>query len=185
MSDLRNAGGEHEQVRSKQTQVDRSKESVEPPVVYGALSSPGQPLGSDTQSFFERRFGHDFSQVRAHTDASAIESARAVNAQAYTVGSHVVFGDGQYAPNTLNGRRLLAHEMAHVVQQRAAGAPAVIQRQQEDEQQQQQGGAAPQAQPLPQPSGQGPAQVVQQQQQQRPWTPRIPYIWFDLHDSFR
>jgi len=75
--------------------------------------------------------------------------------------------------------------MAHVVQQRAAGAPAVIQRQQEDEQQQQQGGAAPQAQPLPQPSGQGPAQVVQQQQQQRPWTPRIPYIWFDLHDSFR
>jgi hypothetical protein len=66
----------------------------------------------------ETRFGHDFSQVRVHTDARAAESARAVNANAYTVGSNVVFGEGRYAPRSVAGRRLVAHELAHVVQQR-------------------------------------------------------------------
>lgn len=113
----RNAGGEHEQARAKQMQVDRA---VELPVVHEALRSAGQSMDSDTQSFFERRFGHDFSQVRVHTDARAIESARAVNAQAYTVGSHVVFGEGQYAPETRQGRQLLAHELTHVIQQQSA-----------------------------------------------------------------
>ena len=65
----------------------------------------------------EPRFDQDFSRVRVHTDSKAAETARAVNAQAFTVGQDVVFGAGQYAPDTHGGRRLLAHELAHVVQQ--------------------------------------------------------------------
>ena len=70
----------------------------------------------------EARFGHDFSSVRVHTDGRAAESARAVSANAYTVGSDVVFGAGRYAPATTEGSRLLAHELAHTVQQRGATA---------------------------------------------------------------
>ena len=65
----------------------------------------------------EARLGHDFSRVRVHADARAAASAKAVSAQAYTVGRHVVFGDGAYRPTTGEGRRLVAHELAHVVQQ--------------------------------------------------------------------
>lgn len=65
----------------------------------------------------ETRFGQDFSRVRVHADAKAGESSRAINALAYTVGRDVVFGEGQYAPQTTSGRQLLAHELAHVVQQ--------------------------------------------------------------------
>ncbi len=88
-----------------------------PPIVHEVLRSPGQPLDAETRAFMEPRFGHDFSRVRVHTGARAAESARAVNALAYTVGRDVVFGAGQYAPGTSAGRRLLAHELAHVVQQ--------------------------------------------------------------------
>jgi hypothetical protein len=70
----------------------------------------------------EGRFGHDFSQVRVHTDASADTSARAVRARAYTVGSDIVFRTGEYQPGTSGGERLLAHELTHVVQQ--GGTPA-------------------------------------------------------------
>ena len=70
----------------------------------------------------ESRFGHDFSQVRVHTDTRAAESARAVNARAYTVGRNVVFGSGQYAPGSGEGQRLLAHELTHVVQQSATAS---------------------------------------------------------------
>src|SRR5262245_53514886 len=73
---------------------------VVPPVVHDVLRSPGQPLDPATSAFFEPRFAHDFSQVRVHTDTKAAESARAVNARAYTVGRDVVFGAGQYAPRT-------------------------------------------------------------------------------------
>ena len=72
----------------------------------------------------EARFGHDFSRVRVHTDGHAAESARAANAKAFTVGSDVVFGEGRYAPETHDGSRLLAHELAHTVQQRGAGTKA-------------------------------------------------------------
>ena len=91
-----------------------------PPVVHEVLQSPGQPLATDTRAFMEPRFGHDFGQVRIHADARAAESAPAVNAAAYTVGRDVVFGAGQYAPNS-EGQRLLAHELTHVVQQRRDG----------------------------------------------------------------
>jgi hypothetical protein len=88
-----------------------------PSIVHDVLSSPGQPLDVGTRAFMEPRFGHDFSQVRIHTDARAVESAQAVNALAYTVGRNVVFGAGQYAPQTSEGRRLLAHELTHTLQQ--------------------------------------------------------------------
>jgi hypothetical protein len=88
-----------------------------PPIVHDVLSSSGQPLDAGTRAFMEPRFGHDFSQVRVHMDDRAVESAQAVNALAYTVGRDVVFGTGQYAPGTSDGRRLLAHELTHVVQQ--------------------------------------------------------------------
>lgn len=88
-----------------------------PPVVQDALNSPGQPLDSSTRSFMESRFGHDFGRVRVHTDALAQRSAQAVDSLAYTVGHNVVFAAGQYAPRTDAGRRLLAHELTHVLQQ--------------------------------------------------------------------
>jgi hypothetical protein len=88
-----------------------------PPIVHEVLRSPGQPLDPATRAFFEPRFSHDFSQVRLHTDTKAAESARAVNALAYTVGQDVVFGTGQYAPQTGEGKKLLAHELTHVMQQ--------------------------------------------------------------------
>lgn len=88
-----------------------------PSIVHDVLRSSGQPLESTTRSFMEQRFGHDFSRVRVHADSHAADSARAVNAHAYTVGSQIVFAQGQYAPANREGRRLIAHELAHVVQQ--------------------------------------------------------------------
>lgn len=93
-----------------------------PPIVHKVLRSPGQPLDAQTLAFMEPRFGHDFSGVRVHTDAKAAESARDVNALAYTVGRDVVFGAGQHSPRTSAGRRLMAHELTHVVQQTNANA---------------------------------------------------------------
>ena len=90
-----------------------------PLIVRKVLNSQGQPLDTSTRAFLEPRFGHDFSRVRVHTDAHAAESAHAVNAYAYTVGQDVVFGTGQYAPGTSEGRKMLAHELTHVVQQGA------------------------------------------------------------------
>ena len=77
----------------------------------------GQPLSDSLRSYFEPRFGQDFSDVRVHSDRSAAEAARAVNARAFTAGRDIVFGEGQYTPNTTGGKRLLAHELTHVVQQ--------------------------------------------------------------------
>jgi hypothetical protein len=88
-----------------------------PPIVHEVLRSPGQPLDPTTRTTVEPLFGHDFGSVRVHTDAKAAESARAVNALAYTVRHDIVFGAGQYSPRTVNGRRMLAHELAHAVQQ--------------------------------------------------------------------
>src|SRR5258708_8822667 len=88
-----------------------------PPIVHDVLNSPGQPLDAETQAFMEQRFGHDFSGVSVHADARAAESARLVNALAYTVGRNVVFGAGQYIPGTFMGKRLLAHELTHTIQQ--------------------------------------------------------------------
>lgn len=91
-----------------------------PDSVNRTLQSGGERLSPSVRAFFESRFGRDFSQVRVHRESLAAESTRAVNAQAYTVGNHVVFGNGKYAPESPAGRELLAHELAHVVQQGAS-----------------------------------------------------------------
>jgi Domain of unknown function (DUF4157) len=85
----------------------------------------GRPLGGDLRSGMEARFGHDFSRVRVHSGERSAAAARAYGALAYTTGSDIVFGPGQYRPDTATGRRLLAHELAHVVQQ--AGAASDVQ----------------------------------------------------------
>jgi peptidoglycan hydrolase-like protein with peptidoglycan-binding domain len=88
-----------------------------PGIVHDVLRSSGQPLETGTREFMESRFGQDFSGVRVHTDSRAAESARAVNALAYTVGRNVVFDSGRYTPQTQAGQKLMAHELTHVVQQ--------------------------------------------------------------------
>jgi hypothetical protein len=87
-----------------------------PHIVHEALSATGRPLDRETREFMEPRFGRDLSAVRIHTGAQAAASARAVNARAYTAGNRIVWGEGSYAPHTDAGKRLLAHELAHVVQ---------------------------------------------------------------------
>lgn len=81
------------------------------------LGGAGKPLDESTRNFFEPRFGHDFSTVRIHSDQRAAESARSINALAYTRGRDIVFAQGQYQPDNVTGKTLLAHELAHVVQQ--------------------------------------------------------------------
>jgi hypothetical protein len=98
--------------------LDQQQESSEvPTTIHEVLRSQSQPLDPVTRAFMEPRFSHDFSHVRVHTDAKAAESAREVNALAYTVGRDVVFGTRQYDPVIPAGKRLLAHELTHVVQQ--------------------------------------------------------------------
>jgi hypothetical protein len=84
--------------------------------------SSGRPLDDATRTFFESRFGRDFSGVRVHTDSSAARSARDLDAHAYTLGNDIVFGAGRFRPETLDGRQLIAHELTHVVQQSATAA---------------------------------------------------------------
>jgi outer membrane protein OmpA-like peptidoglycan-associated protein len=91
-----------------------------PESVQQILHSPGRTLDPDTRAFFEPRFGVDFSGVRVHDDDRAAQSARDVGAHAYAVSNHVAFAAGRFNPKTSDGRRLLAHELAHTVQQRAA-----------------------------------------------------------------
>lgn len=88
-----------------------------PPIVYDVLRSPGKPLDAVTRASMESRFGHDFSRVRIHSDSKASESARAVHAFAYTVGRDIVIDSPHYAPETNAGRALMAHELAHTIQQ--------------------------------------------------------------------
>lgn len=91
-----------------------------PPIVHDVLHSPARSLDPQTRAFMEPHFGHDFSRVRIHADPSASHAADAVQAQAFTFGSDIVFGSGKFAPSTPAGRKLLAHELTHVVQQGAA-----------------------------------------------------------------
>jgi hypothetical protein len=112
-------------------QLFTAQSSASPPAVPASvaqtLSGAGRPLEPALRRDMERRFGQDFSTVRVHADAQAAQSAGAIGASAYTLGENVVFGQGQYDPSNAAGRRLLAHELTHVVQQRG-GAPYRIQR---------------------------------------------------------
>ncbi len=104
---------------------NQAEPSTVPPIVQEVLRSPGQPLDAATRAFMEPRFGHDFSQVRVHTDARAAESARSVSARAYTVGHDVVFAEGQFDPSAEQGHKLLAHELTHTIQQSAYASAAL------------------------------------------------------------
>ena len=110
----------------KDTEVQRSaatSEAVEnsASMVHDVIRSSGQSLDAGTRNLMERSFGHDFGGVQVHNDARAADSARSVNALAYTTGNHVVFGSGQYAPATRGGQKLIAHELTHVLQQQKSG----------------------------------------------------------------
>jgi hypothetical protein len=112
-----NKNGQTIQRATGHSELGTLNSGAAPQIVHDVLRSSGQPLDATTRAFMEPRFGHDFSRVRVHTDGPAAESARAVNALAYTVASDVVFADGKYAPQSATGRRILAHELTHVVQQ--------------------------------------------------------------------
>jgi hypothetical protein len=98
-----------------------------PASVDRVLASPGRPLEPALRQDMEQRFGHDFSRVRVHANAAAEQSAREVNANAYTVGRNMVFGEGRFAPATREGQWLIAHELTHVVQQSGNGGTGVAQ----------------------------------------------------------
>ena len=110
-------------IQTKRIGANRGEKAVERSVVDAALRQPGNPLDPGTRAFMEARFGHDFGNVRVHSNAAAATSAAAVHALAFTVGRDMVFGAGQYAPGTHDGRHLIAHELTHVLQQ--AGTSSV------------------------------------------------------------
>lgn len=99
-----------------------------PTAVHAALRGAGRPLDSATRAFFEPRYGHSFADVRVHDDSLASRSAEALGARAYAVGRDIVFGASEYQPGSERGDRLLAHELAHVVQQSNGMNGAVVQR---------------------------------------------------------
>jgi len=114
--------GENHALRRKATPtVHTTHGAVAPETVHAALRGPAQSLDGPTRDAMEERFGQDFSHVRVHADPLAAESARTVQAQAYTVANDIVFAPGRYAPSTSWGRRLIAHELTHVTQQAGAG----------------------------------------------------------------
>ncbi len=122
----RQVGPEEEEEELIQTkQVDGQTHPVSPGLKARIhnLRGSGQPLSKSVRDFFEPRFGYDFSQVRVHTDTRATEAAQAVNGRAFTVGRDVVFGTGQYTPIAAEGKRLLAHELTHIVQQSRPSFP--------------------------------------------------------------
>ena len=109
-------------LETRPRRADARKAITAPANVNDVTAAPGQPLDATTRAYFEPRFGSDFSKVRIHTERNAADSAQAVGARAYTVGRNIIFGAGQYAPSTTAGRKLLAHELTHVLQQREAGS---------------------------------------------------------------
>ena len=125
-------GGTCDHCRKEQPQADgfiqrkRVTEGVPgiaeaPPLVHEVVRSSGRPLDPSTRAFMEPRFGYDFSRVRVHTGPEAASATSSVNALAYTVGSDLVFGEGQYRPETHEGRGLIAHELVHTLQQGVGG----------------------------------------------------------------
>ena len=108
---------EEEMLQAKSREDATSEVSNDLESQINAIKDGGQPLAESERAFFEPRFGTDFSRVRVHTDTWADESARALNARAFTVGQHIVFRKGHYAPRTGSGQYLLAHELVHTVQQ--------------------------------------------------------------------
>jgi hypothetical protein len=96
-----------------------------------SLKGKGNPLNRPIKDYFEPRFGVDLGNVRVHTDGNANLLARSIHAKAFTYGNHIVFGEGQYQPDTLTGKKLIAHELTHTIQQDSRGGK-IIQRDEED-----------------------------------------------------
>ena len=107
-------------LRGKSANAATAATGEAPSIVHDVLASSGQPLDASARAFFEPRFGQDFSSVRVHAGEQASASADAIGARAYATGQHLVFSKGEYAPHSTAGRQLLAHELAHVVQQSGA-----------------------------------------------------------------
>lgn len=112
-----NGNDESEAVQRKALPSHRSTLSQIPAHVQNVISSGGHPLDHQTRSFFEPRLGYDLSSVRIHTDSIAGQSAQAIHARAYTLNSNIVFGRGEYKPESETGRHLIAHELTHTIQQ--------------------------------------------------------------------
>ncbi|MDH5178844.1 MAG: DUF4157 domain-containing protein, partial [Gammaproteobacteria bacterium] len=98
--------------RKSKPRLDKENEDY-----INSVQGQGQPLMESERGFFEPRFGHSFSRVRVHTDGRAAQTARQINAQAFTIGRDIFFGAGHYQPATTSGRQLLAHELTHTIQQ--------------------------------------------------------------------
>jgi hypothetical protein len=112
-----------EEEETLQGKENSTRSSVVTPKVQtniNAMRGGGKPLQKSARTFFKSRFGYDFNQVRVHNDTKATETAQDLKAKAFTTGENVVFGAGQYSPETTAGKKLLAHELTHVVQQGAA-----------------------------------------------------------------
>lgn len=119
---------EEEKLQRKESSDGEVPVSNELNNYVGSLGSFGQPLSPNSKSFFEPRFGHDFSDVRVHTNAVAAKSAQSINALAYTIGNNIVFNTGQFSPKSDSGKKLIAHELTHVVQQGKGISTKKIQR---------------------------------------------------------
>jgi Domain of unknown function (DUF4157) len=121
------APGAKDELLRRKADEGAAEQTSAPPIVHEVLRSSGQPIDDAPRATFEPRFGFDFSKIRIYADERAAESARTVGALAYTVGPNVVFGRGQYQPHTEAGQKLLAHELAHVVQQHGATSAPMAQ----------------------------------------------------------
>lgn len=104
------------QVKSANAQIFKATSNLESSI--NALRGSGQPLPKSTRDFFESRFGTDFSKIRIHTDPTAANTANSMNARAFTIGKDIVFNAAQYSPDTIQGKKLLAHELTHTIQQK-------------------------------------------------------------------
>jgi hypothetical protein len=118
---------EEKSIQRKENTNSRGQANDSMGSYVNSLGSSGQLMPESSRKFFEPRFGHDFSNVRLHTDSVAAKSAQSINALAYTTGNNIVFNSGQYSPESESGKKLMAHELTHVVQQ-GGNAGATIQR---------------------------------------------------------
>ena len=111
---------EEEKIQKKDAATSASNTTATASNYIGSISGKGQAMDTGVRAFYENRIGADFSDVKIHTGKDAADSAKDINAQAYAYGKHIVFNEGKYQPETSEGKHLLAHELAHVVQQGAA-----------------------------------------------------------------
>ena len=119
---------EEQTIHRKPLAAGAGVSSHNPDHVNNVISSGGHALDLDARSFFEPRLGYDLSNVRVYTDPSASQSASAVAARAYTLGNNIVFGSGEYRPHTESGKRLIAHELAHIAQQSKSASSRYLHR---------------------------------------------------------